>query len=73
MYFFVLEVQVGTRCTSGLMDHVIQKNSSDVVLGDLKPNQSYLVTPLHRWKVGKRQTVGVYPIREVSVLCYTTF
>ncbi|CAI8040643.1 hypothetical protein GBAR_LOCUS22628, partial [Geodia barretti] len=45
------------------MDHIIQKNSTDVMLGGFEPNQSYLVTGLDNWVVGKRHVYyGFYPI-----------
>ena len=51
------------------MDHIIQKNSTDVMLGGFEPNQSYLVTGLDNWVVGKRHVYyGFYPIKEVNNL-----
>lgn len=51
------------------MDHILQKNSTDVVLGGFEPNQSYLVTALNLWTVGRIHTrSGFYSIKEVSTL-----
>ena len=63
-----IEIKVGARCASDLMDHILQKNSTDVVLGGFEPNQSYLVTALNLWTVGRIHTrSGFYSIKEVSI------
>ena len=62
----VLGVKVGARCSGDLMDHIVQKNSTDVTLGGFQPNQSYLVTGHSQWMIGEiHQTFGFYPIKEV--------
>lgn len=64
---FHLEIVSEAKCEDDLMDHVIEKNSSHVLIGDLKPRQSYLITALDQWKVGRRQGVsGDFLIQEVN-------
>ena len=56
-----------TRCVGDLMDLVVDKNNSHLVLGGLKPSQSYLITALERWMVGDKQA-GYYPIQKASIM-----
>jgi hypothetical protein len=59
------EIKVGTQCAGDLMDHVVEKNSSYVMLSGLKPDQNYIITLLDQWKIGRMQdTLGYYPIIE---------
>lgn len=65
-----LGIYSGAKCTDDLMNLVLEKNRSRVVLGGLQPSQSYLFTATGQWQISRNEgSFKHYSIQEVRSAC----